>query len=113
MKNIIPTVLLLSSTSVFANTVQEAIEAEQNNDLKEASQIWSRLAAKGNTVAKYNLAKSYSAGKGVTQDPVQAKKGYKQAAQSGLTEAYVSLNKNAIKPANGVHLTFKSGPLYW
>ena len=113
MKKLFLTSLLFLSSSAFANTVQEAIAAEKDNNAKEASEIWSKLAAKGNTIAKYNLAKNYAAGKGVNKDPAQAKKWYKQATQSGLTEAYVSLNKNAIKPANGVHLTFKAGPLYW
>ena len=113
MKNLTLYILLIFSSSVFANSIEEALEAEENNDDKEATEIWSKLATKGNTIAKYNLAKNYTIGKGVKKDPVQAKKWFKQATQSGLTQAYTSLNKKALMPGNGTHLTFKSGPLYW
>lgn len=113
IKNISLFVLLFSSFSVYSNTVQQAIQSEKNNEDTEANQIWSKLAASGNAIAKYNLAKQYQLGKGVAGDPAQAKKWFQQASQSGLAQAYVKLNSNAIKPGVGVHLTFKSGPLYW
>jgi len=105
--------LLIFSNSVFSNTIEEAIEAEQNNQDKAAVEIWTKLAAKGNAIAKYNLARHYTSGKGVAKNAQQANNWLKQATQSGLTQAYTSLNKKALTPGKGVHLTFKSGPLYW
>lgn len=105
--------ILIFSNSVFSNTVEEAIEAEQDNQDQEAAKIWSKLATKGNTIAKYNLARHYANGKGLTKDAQQANNWLKQATQSGLTQAYTSLNAKALTPGKGVYLTFKSGPLYW
>jgi len=106
-------ILVFLSNTVFANTVEQALEAEQNNQDQVATEIWSKLAAQGNTVAKYNLAKHYANGKGVAKNVEQARKWFKQATQSGLTQAYTSLNNNALMPGKGIHLAFKSGPLYW
>jgi septal ring-binding cell division protein DamX len=101
------------SGSIFANTAEEAIEAEINIQDQDAVAIWSKLANSGNTIAKYNLAKHYANGKGITKDENQAKSLMKQASQSGLAQAYTSLNKKALTSGKGVYLTFKSGPLYW
>lgn len=106
-------VLLMSSKSALSNTVEEALEAEQNDQDQEAAEIWSKLASKGNTIAKYNLAMQYSSGKGIAKDTNQSKKWLKQATHSGLVQAYTRLNKKALASAKGLQLTFKSGPLYW
>ncbi|MCW8901466.1 MAG: SPOR domain-containing protein [Gammaproteobacteria bacterium] len=104
---------LIFSNAVFSNTVEDALKAEQNNQDQEATEIWSRLASKGNTIAKYNLATHYSNGNGVAKDVTQAKKWLKEATHSSLAQAYTTLNKKALTSANGLQLTFKSGPLYW
>jgi len=106
-------VLMIFSNAVFSNTVKEALEAEQNNQDQEATAIWSKLASKGNTIAKYNLATHYSSGDGIAKDTTQAKKWLKEATHSSLAQAYTTLNKKALTSANGLQLTFKSGPLYW
>ena len=106
-------VLLMFSKSAISNTVEEALEAEQNNQNQEAVEIWSKLANKGNTIAKYNLALQYSSGKGIAKNNNLSKKWLKEATHIGLAQAYTRLNKNALASANGLQLTFKSGPLYW
>lgn len=103
----------MSSKAALSNTVEEALEAEQNNQNKEATEIWSKLANKGNSIAKYNLALKYSSGKGVAKNNNQSNKWLKDATHSGLAQAYTRLNKKALTSANGLQLTFKSGPLYW
>lgn len=106
-------VLFIISKSAFSNTVEKALEAEQNNQNQEAAEIWLKLANKGNTIAKYNLATHYAKGSGIAKNKKLSEKWLKQATRSGLAQAYTSLNKKALASANGLQLTFKSGPLYW
>lgn len=101
------------SKNAISNTFDDALEAEENNQYQEAVGLWTQLANEGNSIAKYNLATHYLNGIGITKDTKLADKWFKEAAHSGLAQAYSSLNKKALVSANGLQLTFKSGPLYW
>jgi septal ring-binding cell division protein DamX len=61
----------------------------------------------------YNLAGHYLSGKGVEQNKALSDQWMKNAIHSGLVEAYLTFNSHAVSPAEGVHISFKSGPLYW
>lgn len=106
-------ILLMFSKSAMSNSVAEALDASKNNQNQEAAKIWSQLASSGNTIAKYNLAGHYSSGKGITKDKRLSEQWLKKATRSGLVQAYTNLNKKALVSANGLQLTFNSGPLYW
>lgn len=106
-------VLMLLSLQTIAATVSDAIIASENNNSAKAVEILSQLAGTGNSVAQYNLASRYSEGNGVQQNKVMAEQWLKDAARSGLIEAYVSLNNEAISPGNGQYLRFQVGPDAW
>ena len=105
--------IFCSSLAMASNSVSDALLASKNNNDIEAAEIWSQLAAKGNTIAMYNLANRYSSGKGIDKDKKLSVEWLKNAARSGLVEAYLSLNSTALSSAEGLHLSFNSGPLYW
>jgi len=101
------------SSVVFSNSINEALIADKNNNSKEAVEIWTQLASRGNTIAMYNLANHYSSGKGVVKNKVLSDEWLENATRSGLIQAYLNLNNNAVTPASYSHLTFNTGPRYW
>lgn len=114
IKNKLVLLLLLSySSAVFSNSVSEALIADKNNNSKEAAKIWTQLASRGNTIAMYNLASHYSSGKGIGKNKSLSDEWLLNATRSGLVQAYLNLNNNAVAPASDSQLTFKFGPLYW
>ena len=97
----------------MAGSVSDAINANKNNNAIEAVKIWEQLANTGNAIAQYNLASHYSAGNGVEKDKLTADKWLKDAARSGLVQAYSQLNNQAIASAKGLAISFKVGPFFW
>ena len=106
-------ILILFSPQNMAVSISDGVKAINDNDNIAAVKIWTQLAKSGNTVAKYNLAKHYSAGSGVNKSNQAADQWLKGATRSGLIEAYLNLNKQAIAPANGVTLSFSVDPVLW
>lgn len=104
--------LLFSSQSISAS-VSDAVFASKNNNVVQAVKLWSQLADTGNSIAQYNIASHYSSGKGVQKNKAIADQWLKDAARSGLVEAYLNLNKQAIAPANGQTISFQIGPADW
>ena len=114
IKNKLVLFLFFSYSSVVcSNSINEALIADKNNNSKEAVEIWAQLASRGNTSAMYNLASHYSSGKGIVKNKVLSDEWLDNATRSGLIQAYLNLNNNAVTPASYSHLTFKTGPLYW
>jgi len=109
---LLTSLFLVTNGSAFAITVADAVEASSNND-KEAVKMWSQLANKGNAIAEYNLASHYSQGVGVIKNAGTSTQWLKKATRSGLVQAYTNLNSKAVTSANGMQLTFYSGPLNW
>ena len=105
--------LFLFSSQSIAVSVNDALDASENDDHASAVKIWSELASAGNTVAKYNLATHYSSGNGVAKNKNTANKWLKGATRSGLVQAYLNLNKKAVSPANGMMLSFDVDPILW
>ena len=105
--------LILLSHEIQAVSNDDAVLASINNNPTQAVKIWTQLASAGNSIAQYNLANSYSSGKGVIKDEQSASRLLKNAAKSGLVEAYLDLNNDAIAPAKGMSLSFNVTPDTW
>lgn len=112
-KNIILSILILFSSQNMAASVSDAVTASKNNNVIQAAKLWSKLADSGNAIAQFNLGNHYAEGKGVAKNKVIAEQWWKEATHSGLVEAYLTLNKRAISPANGQTLSFQIGPQIW
>lgn len=106
-------VLVLFSAENIADTVSDAVVASQNNNAAKAIQLWSKLAGTGSSIAQYNLASHYTSGSGVEKNKALAEQWLKDATRAGLVEAYVSLNKQAVTPANGQMLSFQVVAVNW
>lgn len=106
-------IFILFASQNIAATVSDAVQASENNDAAEAVKLWSQLADEGNLIAKFNLANHYSSGNGVKNNELLAEQWLKDAARSGLIEAYLNLNDQAIAPAKGQRLSFQVGPTIW
>lgn len=106
-------IFILFTSQNIAATVSDAVQASENNDAAEAVKLWSQLADEGNLIAKFNLANHYSSGNGVKKNELLAEQWLKDAARSGLIEAYLNLNDQAIAPAKGQRLSFQVGPTIW
>ena len=112
-KSFVLSIFILFSSQNIAASVSDAVVASKNNNVIEAAKLWEKLANSGNTIAQFNLANHYSEGKGVKKNQVLAEQWWKDATRSGLIEAYLTLNKNAISPARGQTLSFKIDPKIW
>lgn len=113
LKTVISSIIFLFSSQIFAVSVSDGINASNDNENTKAVKIWTQLAIAGNTIAKFNLANHYSSGKGVNKNINTANQWFKDAANEGLVEAYLNLNKQAISPANGVTISFIIDPALW
>lgn len=117
MKNIFKSTILLTfiliSFQISAASVSDAVIASKSNNVTEAAKLWSQLADTGNPIAQYNIAGHYSSGKGVQKNNNIAEQWLKDAARSGLVEAYLTLNKQAVAPAYGKSISFQVGPIEW
>ena len=76
---------------VFADDLQDGIEAAQRQDYKTAHRLWLPLADQGNVFAQYNLGMMYAKGLGTPKDYKEAVKWYRIAAEQGYVEAQYNL----------------------
>lgn len=106
-------ILILFSPQNMAVSVSDGVRAINDDDNTVAVKIWTQLAKAGNTVAKYNLARHYSMGSGVDKSKQAANQWLKDATRSGLIEAYLNLNKQAVAPAIGITISFNVDPALW
>lgn len=113
LKIIISLFIISFATSIMASTIKDGLKAIENNRVEDAVKIWADLAGTGNNTAKFNLATHYEHGVGTEQNESLATKWFKSATHSGLVEAYLHFNKNALVAANGVTLKFNVGPTEW
>lgn len=74
----------------------------------EKKESWIKLANQGNTAAMYNLANHYS-----SDDTEKSTAFLKNAAKSGLVQAYLEMNDVALSSDAGNSLSFESGPIVW
>lgn len=71
--------------------LQEAETAYANGDFAEAHTMFSRLAERGNTQARYALGTMYEEGQGVLHDYEAAFEWYRKAAEQGFAPAQLRL----------------------
>ena len=83
--------LLSSSSILFADDFQDALDAYQKQDYKEAYKLWLPLAEQGNALAQYTLGVMYHKGEGVPQDYKEAVKWYRHSKEQGYAEAQNNL----------------------
>lgn len=74
-------------TPVLADSVEEGINAVEQQDFLTAYKVFSRLAQEGDVEAQHNLAVLYKQGKGVMKDAKKAAQWFRKAADKGLADA--------------------------
>jgi uncharacterized protein len=85
------TFLFLFSGSVFSDDIQDAKDAYNRQDYKEAFRLILPIAKEGNADAQTKLGDLYYKGQGVPQDYKEALKWYRLSAEQGYAEAQVEL----------------------
>lgn len=91
---VIGSALLMGGVEVgLAQNLSTAIEAQKRGDYETAILEFRYLAAKGNSLAQYNLGVAYLEGKGVAQDDQEAVKWFRMSAEHGYSEAQYNLGQ--------------------
>ena len=83
--------LFSGSSVVFADDLQDGLDAYKRQDYKTAHRLWLPLAEQGNATAQNNLGNMYSEGKGVPQDYKEAVKWLRLSAEQGNAVAQYHL----------------------
>ena len=91
IRQIVLVLILLFSTSSFANDFQEGLDAVYETDYEKALKKLRPLAAKGHAAAQYNLGVMHEWGDGVPQDNSLAIKWYRNAAENSHKDAQNNL----------------------
>ena len=81
----------ISFSMVFADDFQDAMDAANRGDAKEAVRSFRLSAAEGNEYAQYNLGHMYAEGQGVPQNYKEAFKWFRIAAEQGMPQAKKNL----------------------
>ena len=95
MKRLIPVLLMwfLMSAPVYADDLQDGLDALGREDHKAAFKKFKPLAKSGNVHAQYYLAKMYYQGKGTKKDYKEAFKLFRIVADKGYAEAQYKLGE--------------------
>lgn len=104
--------LVILSSQSMAAPKSDAVMNSKN----EAAKVWLQLAFAGDSTAQFNLAGHYSSGISVPKNEQLAEQYLKEAARSGLVEAYLKLNKHALLPGIRTTLNFQAlalNPAQW
>ena len=99
MKKIILSILLLSSL-VYANLVDDGANAYKNGNYKEAAKLFRKAANHGYALAQYDLGYMYAKGQGVRQDLHTAKELFGKACDNGYQDgcdSYRILNEQGVQ----------------
>ncbi len=72
---------LVPSVSFFSDDQKRAIDAYQRGDYATAKSIWEELAANGDMVAQWHLARMYRLGQGVGTDSAMSLQYYEQVSR--------------------------------
>ena len=81
MRKLLAFFILLSSTSLWADSFSDGVKAVNAGKYYDAYVIWWPLARQGDADAQHNLAVLYDLGLGIAQNQVSAVKWYYRAAQ--------------------------------
>ena len=83
--------VVINFSIVFADDFQDAMDAANRGDSKEAVRLFRLSAAEGNEYAQYNLGHMYAEGQGVPQNYKEAFKWFRIAAEQGMPQAKKNL----------------------
>jgi hypothetical protein len=84
--------ILLQSSSVGADQLQDSLDAYFKGDYAQAIRLLRPLAEQGHGDAQYHLGIMYQKGQGLHQDYTQAALWYRKAAEQGVTMAQARLS---------------------
>jgi len=114
MKRLIPIILILilMSTPVYADDLQEGWDAYYQGEYKLALGKWKPIAELGDALVQFTLGTMYSEGKGVTQNYQEAIKWYRLAAEQGNAEAQYNLGW-VYANGDGVKQDYKEAGKWW
>ena len=90
-RTLLAAVLLCIGATLPAQTLDEAVAANNRGDFGVALRAYMKLAGEGNASAKFHLGVMYAQGEGVPVDEVEAARWYRIAADQGLAEAQFAL----------------------
>jgi uncharacterized protein len=79
--------LNLTVTPVYADDLQDGLDAYDRKDYKTALEKLKPLAELGNASALFNLGRMYARGEGVKENNPEAKKLYRKSAENGDVRA--------------------------
>ncbi|MEQ6918737.1 tetratricopeptide repeat protein [Halomonas aquatica] len=82
----------ISTSSVFANSYDEGVDAYEAGDYKEAMEILLPFAEQGNAEAQVVIGTLHSSGMGVDKDKENAARWFRKAANKGNAVAILNLD---------------------
>ena len=100
------------SSVVFADDLQDGLDAAVRGDYKTAYKLWLPLAEQGDAEAQYNLGVMYEHSLGVPQDYKEAFKWYRLAAEQGDADAQNNLGV-MYNEGQGVPQDYKEAVKWW
>ena len=83
--------LMLCSADTRAGTLEDGVAAHQRGEYATALGAFRVLAEEGNAAAQFNLGQMYRLGQGVSMDPVEAARRYRQAAAQGDAQSQYNM----------------------
>jgi S1-C subfamily serine protease len=104
--------LFCGSSVVFADDVQDGVDALKRKDYKTAYKLWLPLAEQGNAEAQHRLGNLYDDGKGVPKNYKEAIKWFRLSAQQGNTGAQYQLGMTYYH-GKGVPQNNVFGHMWW
>jgi tetratricopeptide (TPR) repeat protein len=93
-------------TVVFANNLQDGLDAFERKDYETAYKLLAPFAEQGDAYAQFNLGQMYRQGKGVLQNNKNAFKWWKLSAEQGVAQAQYNLGRVYYK-GRGVTKDYK------
>ena len=92
LRAILTCLVFLAAMSPAAHaTYESGLKAFEHGDYAQALKDWLVEAENGDARAQHNVGVMYDSGRGVTANPVEARKWYERAAAQGLAEAQNNL----------------------
>ena len=104
--------LIVFTKPVYANELQEGINAYNKGKYTEALKKFKHLAKKGNPIAQYNLGKMYGKGQGVPEDFKEAVKWSKLSAEQGYEKGQYNLGVFYAR-GWGVNQSYEKAIKWW
>lgn len=81
---LIALVLIMTAGPAWAGKFEDGLALYSDGKFKQAAEVWTPVAKKGDASAQYYLGQMYYKGKGVTKDLTQAYAWLSLAARNGM-----------------------------